>query len=130
MLTDPELQRLADEHALSAYPFRWKATMHVQLDDPPLSYFGPAPPANIEGNLFGDGGFVVSRVNGEVCHFGSGQFIRASEAAQKIEGTHDLAVVVRYMATYSVDELRELAGYPRQGRYRTVLAKLFGRPRF
>jgi hypothetical protein len=66
MLTDSEVQRIADEHALSAYPFRCRATRHLELDDPPVTYFRPTPPADTEGSLFGVGTFVVNRVTGKV----------------------------------------------------------------
>jgi hypothetical protein len=110
-LTEAEVQRIADEHALSAYPFRWKAKLHLELDDPPVSYFGPTPSADMEGSLFGVGRFVVNRVTGKVRDFHSAKLIRASQAASLAEGTHDLAVVVRYLVTYSVHDLHELAGY-------------------
>ena len=127
MLTNDQIQRIADEHALSAYPFGCKAKLHLQLDEPCVSCFGPTEPTDTDGQWFGLGGFVVDRATGQVRHFSSGRLMRAAEAANKTEGKHDLAVAVRYLVTYSAEELRELAGHPRHRRSVSILDRLFGR---
>jgi hypothetical protein len=69
-LSDEDLHAIASEYVRREYGPSFKAVPAQTYVVPDGIYFGVGPESFI-----GDGGFFVSRVNGEICPFGSGHAI-------------------------------------------------------
>lgn len=70
MLTDEELDAVAEEFVRTAYPSGWTIRSRETRSDPEGIFFVASPDG---GSYGGPGGFFVTRASGEVWAFGSSQ---------------------------------------------------------
>jgi len=117
MLTDAEMQDIANAHAAEHYGVEWDAEARLTLPDPRGTYYGPheiGTPANASRDpqellFIGDGGFFVYAADGAVRHFWSDHVIKAARVAQWSGEEEDYRIVIETLVRHSDDKLRSLA---------------------
>jgi hypothetical protein len=74
MLTDEEIENIAQAHLRKSYPQDCEILSRVKRSEPDGVYFVANRQADSLLNMYiGDGGFFVTRQTGEIWKFGSGQ---------------------------------------------------------
>jgi hypothetical protein len=74
MLTDEEIEVVAQDHLKKAYPADCEILHRQKRQEPDGIYFvATRPTDDFLESYIGDGGFFVARFSGEIWHFGSGQ---------------------------------------------------------
>lgn len=74
MLTDNEIEHIAETHVLKTYPSDCEILRREKRSQPEGVYFEANHPAHDPLEQYvGSGGFFVSRQTGEIWEFGSGQ---------------------------------------------------------